>query len=73
MAQDRISVNPEICSGKPTIKGTRIMVRNILSLLGAGYSAGQVLEEYPELTLEDIQAAVNYATELVDEVRVIGA
>jgi len=49
------------------------MVKNVLSLLGSGYSAGQVIEEYPDLTLKDIQAAVDYAIQLTDEVRVISA
>ncbi len=46
------------------------MVRNILSMLKGGYTVGRVLEEFPELTKEDVEAAIDYATELVDEVRV---
>lgn len=43
----RIVVDPNICHGKPTIKGTRIMVANILSLLAGGYSLAQILDYYP--------------------------
>jgi len=68
---DRIHADPAICSGKPVIKGTRIMVRNILSMLRAGVSVDEVLVSYPGLTKEDVEAAVDYAIELVDEVRLI--
>jgi uncharacterized protein (DUF433 family) len=51
---DRISVDPTICSGKPCIKGTRILVRNILGMIAGGYSIERVLTAYPELTAEDV-------------------
>ena len=52
------------------IRGTRILVRNILGLF-AGYTIPQILGTYPELTTEDIVAALEFATEFVDETRVI--
>ncbi len=68
---DRIDVNPAICGGKPVIRGTRIMVRNILGIAAGGYSAEKILESYPELTREDIAAALEYAARVVDEDQVI--
>lgn len=64
---ERIEVNPAVCSGKPVIRGTRIMVRNILGMIAAGYSAERVLEAYPELQREDVMAALEYAARVVDE------
>jgi uncharacterized protein (DUF433 family) len=68
---DRIEVNPEICHGKPVIRGTRIMVRNILGAFAAGESMNDILKSYPELTAEDIAAALAYAIELVDDTQVV--
>ncbi len=68
---DRIHADPNICSGKPVIKGTRVMVRNILSMLKAGKTFDEVLASYPSITREDVDAAVDYAIELVDEVRLL--
>ena len=68
---DRIEVNPEICHGKPVIRGTRIMVRNILGAFAAGESMSDILKSYPELTAEDIAAALAYAIELVDDTQVV--
>ena len=67
----RISVNPQICSGKPCIRGTRIMVKNILGMIAGGYSIERVLEAYPELTHEDVTEALDYATQVIDEEKVI--
>ncbi len=67
----RIESRPEVCSGKPVIRGTRVMVRNVLSLLKAGKSVDQVLASYPSLRREDVDAAMDYAMELVDEVRLV--
>ena len=68
---DHIEVNPAICSGKPVIRGTRIMVRNILGMIAGGYTVDRVLESYPELAREDIDAALEYAARVVDEEQVI--
>ena len=69
--EDRISVNPEVCSGKPCIRGTRIMVKNILGMIAGGYTTEKVLEAYPELTREDVTAALDYASRVIDEEKVI--
>jgi uncharacterized protein (DUF433 family) len=64
---DRIVVDPGICSGKPVIRGTRIMVKNILGMVAGGYTVRRILEAYPELTEEDISAALSYAAEAIAE------
>ena len=69
---DRITVDPSICGGKPTIKGTRIMVKNILGMIAGGDSIDQVVEAYPELRPEDVQAALEYAAQVIDEEQIIG-
>ena len=68
---DRIDVNPAVCSGKPIIRGTRIMIRNILGMVAGGYTIDKILEAYPELTPEDIAAALEYAARVVDEDQVL--
>ena len=65
-----IEVNPDICHGKPVIRGTRIMVRNILGALAGGDSIKDILQNYPELTLADIKSAIAYAIELVDDTQI---
>ena len=65
--QDRITVNPNVCHGKPCIKGTRIMVSVVLDNLAGNVPIEQILEDYPTLTREDIQAAMQYAAELARE------
>lgn len=62
---DRIETNPKILLGKPVIKGTRIPVYLILELLGAGYTPEKVVESYPSLALEDVNAAVLYAAQVM--------
>ena len=69
----RIEVNSKICSGKPVIRGTRIMVRNILGMIAGGSTVGQVLESYPELEREDVVAALQYAAQVIDEDQVIAS
>jgi uncharacterized protein (DUF433 family) len=66
-APDRIEVSAAICSGKPVIRGTRIMVRNILGMAAGGYAMDKILASYPDLTAEDVAAALQYAAEVVDE------
>ncbi|MDH5721644.1 MAG: DUF433 domain-containing protein [Spirochaetia bacterium] len=68
---ERIIIDPEICSGKPTIKGTRIMVKNILGMIAGGYTIEKIIEAYPELQKEDIIAALEYASEVIDEEKVV--
>ncbi|MDZ4802462.1 MAG: DUF433 domain-containing protein [Bryobacteraceae bacterium] len=56
-----------MCVGKPVIRGTRIMVRNILGMVAGGYTTERVLECYPELMREDVIGALEYAARVVDE------
>ncbi len=67
MENGRIIVDPKICHGKPIVKGTRIMVANILSLIAGGYNIEQVLTYYKELKKEDVLAAIKYAINTVQE------
>jgi len=64
---DRISVNPNICFGKPCIKGTRIWVSLILDFLANGMSIEEILQEYPHLTELDIRACIAYGAEMSRE------
>lgn len=60
---ERILIKPEIRFGKPCIKGTRISVYDILSWLASGMSNEKILTDFPELTLDDIKAALYYAAD----------
>jgi uncharacterized protein (DUF433 family) len=62
----RITFNPEQCGGRPCIRGMRIRVKDILELLAAGASEAEILESYPYLEREDIQASLEYAARQVD-------
>ena len=57
---ERISINPQVCGGKPCIKGTRVWVSLILDLLASGIGEAELLTEYPGLLREDILAAIAY-------------
>lgn len=65
--RDRIASDPEVVSGKPRIKGTRIPVHIILDLLAAGETYDGILRAYPHIKKEDIQACIQYAAILADE------
>lgn len=69
--RERITCDPDILAGKPTIKGTRISVELVLGWLGAGWSIEQVLESYPHVAREDVLAALRYASEYMREERFI--
>ncbi|HTB83109.1 MAG TPA: DUF433 domain-containing protein [Candidatus Sulfotelmatobacter sp.] len=69
--KNRIVVDPQICSGKPVIRGTRIMVKNILGMVAGGYTAERILQAYPELAKEDVSAALEYAAALVAEEQIL--
>lgn len=64
---DRITVNPARCSGRPTIRGTRLTVTNILDFLGAGDSVEDMLDEYPQLEREDVLACIRFALATMQE------
>jgi len=59
--QERITVDPAIRSGKPSIKGTRITVYDVLEYLAGGMTEDQVLEDFPDLTRDDIRAILAFA------------
>jgi len=63
----RISVDPQVCFGKPCIRGTRIWVSLILDNLAEGVTPEELMLSYPQLTLEDIRAAIAYAAETTRE------
>ncbi|MCK4659206.1 MAG: DUF433 domain-containing protein [Phycisphaerae bacterium] len=65
--QERISVDPNICHGKACIAGTRVMVSVILDNLADGAAPDEILQSYPSVKREDIQAAIRYAAELARE------
>jgi uncharacterized protein (DUF433 family) len=71
MEDDRIVVDPAVCAGKPVVRGTRIMVRNILGMVAGGYTVAQILAAYAELTHDDVVAALEYSARLVDDVQVL--
>lgn len=62
----RIVVDPEVMVGKPIIKGTRIPVDAIIRAIAQGVSIQELLEDYPNLTREDIKASLEYAAELTE-------
>ena len=63
---ERITVNPEQCGGRPCIRGMRIRVIDVLDLFAAGLNAEQILEEMPDLEMDDLKAALNYASRRLD-------
>jgi uncharacterized protein (DUF433 family) len=63
----RISIDPTVCFGKPCIRGTRIWVSLLLDFLANGMTEEEILAEYPQLTVEDIHAAIAYGAEIARE------
>ena len=68
---DRIEVRPEVMLGKPVIKGTRIPVELIVRKLGEGASVEEILDGYPRLKKEDIQAALLYAADIMRDEKIL--
>ena len=68
---DRITINPAVCLGQPTIRGMRITVSFILNLVSNGMSSNDILAAYPELEKEDISQALKYAAWLASEKTVL--
>ena len=64
---DRITVNPNVCFGKPCIRGTRIWVSLLLDCMADGMTPEAILREYPHLTLDDLRAALAYGAEMSRE------
>ena len=63
--QKRIFVTPDVCNGKPVVRGTRVTVETVLGYLGAGDSAGDILAQYPQLEPADITACLEFASKLM--------
>ena len=61
--QDCITIDPRIRSGQPCIKGTRIAVADVLDYLGGGMTMAEILDDFPDLTTETIQACLTFAAE----------
>ena len=61
----RISIDPDVCNGRPVVRGTRIAVQTVLEFLAAGDSVEDVLEEYPSLARVDVQACLDYASRVM--------
>ena len=64
---NRITIDPNVCGGKPCIRGTRINIAVILDGLAEGLTPEQILDHYPQLTLDDLHGALAYAAELSKE------
>jgi uncharacterized protein (DUF433 family) len=62
----RITINPSICGGKPTIRGMRIRLSDVLDLLATGLSPEEIVLEMPDLEIEDVQACLSYAAARFD-------
>lgn len=61
---DRITINSDICHGKPTIRGLRYPIDNMLELLSSGMSTEEILIDYPDLEKDDLLACIEYAARL---------
>ena len=68
LVSSHVTVNPEVRSGQPIIRGTRISVWDILGWLGGGLTESEILSDYPELSSDDIKAALQFAYQLKDKV-----
>jgi len=68
---ERITINPEVCNGKPTVRGTRITAQTVLEFLGAGDSPEEILAQYPALELADIHACMAAAARIMDRQYVV--
>jgi uncharacterized protein (DUF433 family) len=64
--EGRITIDPDLCNGRPTLRGKRIAVQTVLEFLGAGDSEADILEQYPSLEPDDIRACLRFATGLMD-------
>ncbi len=63
---ERITLNPEVCNGKPTIRDMRFTVAQLLELLAAGMTEAEILGDYPYLEAEDIKACLQYAAQIAN-------
>lgn len=70
---DRIVVDPDVVHGRPAIRGTRVRVSDVLSLLASGATEAEILQDYPYLTLHDIRASLEYAAAQTDHTILIAS
>ena len=63
---ERITIDPDLCNGKPTIRGKRITVQTVLEFLGAGETEAEILHQYPSLEPADVTACVRFAAQLMN-------
>jgi uncharacterized protein (DUF433 family) len=68
---DRITINPDICHGKPCIRGLRYPVESLLEMLSSGMTADQILADYEDLERDDVLAALEYAARLTQVKRIL--
>jgi len=71
--QNRITVNPNQCGGRPCIRGMRIRVKDVLDMLASGATQEEILADYPDLQVEDIRACIAYAARYLDHTTLIAA
>ena len=62
---ERITIDPDVCNGRPVIRGTRITAQTVLEFLGAGDSIEEILEEYPSLIRDDVLSCLRYSSRLM--------
>jgi uncharacterized protein (DUF433 family) len=70
---ERITFNPNQCGGRPCIRGMRVRVKDVLEMLAAGVSEGEILQDFPYLESEDIRACLEYAAQEVDHPVLVAA
>jgi uncharacterized protein (DUF433 family) len=69
----RIAVDPQVCGGRPVIKGTRVRVTDVLEMLAGGASAEEIVSDFPYLGQDDVRAALSYAAAQADHAVVLAA
>jgi uncharacterized protein (DUF433 family) len=70
---ERITIDPQVVHGRPVVRGTRMRVADVLSLLASGASEAEILEDYPYLTADDVRACLAYAAAQADHAVVIAS
>jgi len=70
---ERIVVDPDVVHGRPRVRGTRMRVSDVLSLLASGVAEAEILEDYPYLTADDIKACLEYAAAQADHAILIAS
>jgi uncharacterized protein (DUF433 family) len=70
---NRITVNPEVCGGRPCIRGLRVRVKDVLEMLAGGATRAEILEDYPYLENDDITAALEFASRATDHPVLVAA